>query len=102
LVEEGSRGRVRCRSCHSGCSTFTRWRCRAATASEIAHRPARGEPLTGAPFGTVTQDANDGSFGILVIRRRVDHVWTVTAQDHGFASKADALARMELHLREGG
>jgi hypothetical protein len=52
-------------------------------------------------FGTLTQDANDGSFGVLVMRRRVDHVWTVTAQDHGFASKAEALARMELHLREG-
>ena len=55
----------------------------------------------GRAFGTVTQDANDGSFGILVMRRRVDHVWTVTAQYHGFGSEADALARMELHLREG-
>ena len=55
----------------------------------------------GLACGTVTQDVNDGSFGILVMRRRVDHAWTVTAQDHGFASKAEALARMELHLREG-
>jgi hypothetical protein len=66
-------------------------------------RPPTGAWRTadGRAFGTVTQDANDGSFGILVMRRRVDHVWTVTAQDHGFASKGDALARMELHLREG-
>src|SRR6516225_8331793 len=55
----------------------------------------------GRAWGTVTRDVNDGSFGILVMRRRVDHVWTVTAQDHGFANKADALARMELHLAEG-
>jgi hypothetical protein len=55
----------------------------------------------GLACGTVTHDVNDGSFGILVMRRRVDQVWTVTAQDHGFVSKAKALARMELHLREG-
>ena len=55
----------------------------------------------GRAWGTVTQDVNDGSFGILVMRRRVDHVWTVTTQHHGFANKADALAHMELHLAEG-
>jgi hypothetical protein len=38
----------------------------------------------GRACGTVTRDVNDGSFGILVMRRRVDHVWTVTAQCHGF------------------
>ena len=66
-------------------------------------RPPIGawETVDGHAYGTVTQDVNDGSFGILVMRRRVDHVWTVTVQDHGFASKADALARMELCLREG-
>jgi len=55
----------------------------------------------GRACGTVTRDENDGSFGILVMRRRVDHVWTVTAQDHGFASKVAALARLGVHLREG-
>ena len=55
----------------------------------------------GLACGVVTRDGTDGSFGLLVMRRRVDQVWIVTAQDHSFVSKADALARMEPLLREG-
>ena len=55
----------------------------------------------GGACGIITCDVNDGSFGILMMRRRVDHVWAVTARDQGFVSEADALARMEPLLREG-
>ena len=29
--------------------------------------------------GVLRRDETDGSFGLLVMRRRVDHVWAVTA-----------------------
>jgi hypothetical protein len=48
-----------------------------------------------------TQDVDDESFGFLVMRRRVDLVWTLTAKEHGFASKAEACARMEPRLKNG-
>lgn len=51
--------------------------------------------------GVLTQDVNDGSFGVLVMRRRVDHVWSVVAQEHGFRSKAKACAHMEPILQDG-
>jgi hypothetical protein len=51
--------------------------------------------------GAVTEDINDGSFGILVMRRRVDNVWTVTAQKEGFPTKTGALAHLEPLLRDG-
>ena len=49
----------------------------------------------------VTRDVNDGSFGVLILRRRIDLVRTVTASEHGFASNAEACARMEPCLKEG-
>jgi hypothetical protein len=44
---------------------------------------------------------NDGSFGIIVMRRRVDSVWTVTVKEHGFRSRAEACAHMEPCLKDG-
>lgn len=41
----------------------------------------------GLACGVVTRDVNDGSFGFLFMRRRVDHVWTVTAKEHALTSK---------------
>jgi hypothetical protein len=55
----------------------------------------------GLACGVVTQDVNDGSFGFLVMRRRVDLVWTVMAKEHGFASKAEAYERMDPRLKNG-
>jgi hypothetical protein len=55
----------------------------------------------GLACGVVTRDVNDGNFGFLVMRRRMDHVWTVTAQDRGFTSKAEACIRMEVCLKDG-
>jgi hypothetical protein len=55
----------------------------------------------GLACGVVTQDVTDESFGFLVMRRQVDLVWTVTAKEHGFASKAEACARMEPRLKNG-
>jgi hypothetical protein len=55
----------------------------------------------GIAWGAVTQDINDGSFGFLVMRQRIDHVWTVTAQKHGLLSKADACECMKPLLHKG-
>lgn len=51
--------------------------------------------------GVITQYASDASFGVLVMRRRVDHVWTVTSQRNGFQSKGKAFAHMKSLMREG-
>lgn len=55
----------------------------------------------GMVCGIVTQKTEDGSLGIIAMRRRVDHVWTVTGEEIGFASLEDAKARLELLLRIG-
>lgn len=48
--------------------------------------------------GVVRRDEDDGSFGILVMRRRVDHVWTITADKHGFASEIQAISELQQRL----
>jgi hypothetical protein len=53
-------------------------------------------------MGAVTRDANDGSFGVLVLRRREDHVWAVVRQEHGFADSTGARTTIESSMREGG
>ena len=50
-------------------------------------------------FGVVTEDEEAGSVGILVARRRVDHVWVVTVEEQSFASVEDARSRLALLLR---
>lgn len=55
----------------------------------------------GRACGVVTRDEDDGDFGAIVMRRRVDYVWTVTAQEHGFRTSSDARTRMESMLKEG-
>jgi hypothetical protein len=66
-------------------------------------RPPIGAWLNDDGFGCgiVTKDVNDGSFGIIVMRRRVDSVWIVTVKEYGFRSKAEACAYMEPCLKEG-
>lgn len=51
--------------------------------------------------GVVRRDEADGSFGILVMRRRVDYVWAVTTDNHGFASAAQAISDLQRHLCGG-
>jgi hypothetical protein len=55
----------------------------------------------GLACGVVTRDANDGSFGVLVMRRRQDRVWAVVLQAHGFVDLTDARAKIESSMREG-
>ena len=55
----------------------------------------------GLACGVVTRDATDGSFGFLVMRRRVDFVWIVTSKEHGFTSKTEACARMGPCMKDG-
>ena len=55
----------------------------------------------GRACGVLTRDDDEGTFGIMVMRRRVDGVWTVTAQEHGFGASSDALAKMPSLLKEG-
>lgn len=51
--------------------------------------------------GIVTRDDDSCDFGLLVIRRRVDHVWTITSKECGLASFDEALAKLELLLKDG-
>ncbi|MBO9501646.1 hypothetical protein [Brevundimonas sp. A19_0] len=55
----------------------------------------------GTACGIARCDDITGVFGVLVMRRRVDHVWTVVADEHGFASLEETKARIKLLLREG-
>ena len=55
----------------------------------------------GLSCGVVTEDVLDGGFGILVLRRRVDDVWTVVAEHYGFQSRDTACGHMARQLREG-
>ena len=66
-------------------------------------RPPVGawQSADGVACGVVKRDVNDGSLGVLIIRRRVDHVWTVTAEEHGFVSIAEVRERVKALLREG-
>src|SRR5271155_3623026 len=51
--------------------------------------------------GVLTRDDNDGRFGVLVMRRRQDHVWMITLQQHELPTAAEARAMMELAMKEG-
>ena len=52
-------------------------------------------------FGVVTEDEQDGRFGILVMRRRVDDVWTIVAERYGFQTQDAACKHMASQLRDG-
>lgn len=51
-------------------------------------------------YGVVTEEAEE-DYGILVVRRRIDGVWTVTKEEHGFCSREAARASLETLLIEG-
>jgi hypothetical protein len=51
--------------------------------------------------GIVTHNAVADNFGIIVMRRRLDSIWTVTRQEVGFPSIDAAAAAMEPDLAEG-
>ena len=42
-------------------------------------------------WGAVTRDMNDQSFGILVMRRREDHVWVMVRHEQGFSDSNDVV-----------
>ena len=52
-------------------------------------------------WGAVTRDVNDQIFGVLVMRRREDHVWVMVYQEHGFSDSTDARTVIESSMREG-
>lgn len=56
---------------------------------------------SGKVCGIVTQHAHDGSLGVIAMRRRIDDVWTVTAEELGFGSLEDAKSRLAALLRIG-
>jgi hypothetical protein len=54
----------------------------------------------GNAYGVVTCEETSRDFGILVIRRRIDQVWTVTQEMHGLPSRESARSALESHLVE--
>lgn len=65
-------------------------------------RPPVGAWTTanGRACAALARDDGDGSFGVRVMRRRVDHVWTVVAEQHGFPDQDEAMSRIRSLLRE--
>jgi hypothetical protein len=55
----------------------------------------------GLACGIVTRHVNDQTFGIIVLRRREDHVWTKTAEENRLPDVAAARRRAEAAMREG-
>jgi len=55
----------------------------------------------GLACGCVRRDEDQASFGVLIMRRRIDDVWTVTSDEHGFESATAAEAALRLRMREG-
>ena len=55
----------------------------------------------GISCGVLTRSDDAGLFGVLVMRRRVDLVWAVTAEQDGFDTEAKAKAFLAASLREG-
>ncbi len=52
-------------------------------------------------WAAVTRDVNDRSFGILVMRRREDHLWVKVRQEHGFSNSTDARTAIRTSMNEG-
>ena len=62
---------------------------------------AAWQTTDGLGCGVLTQDVRDQTFGILVMRRRMDRVWTVVTRRYGFSSRGDAWLILEQQLRNG-
>lgn len=56
----------------------------------------------GLGSGVIRRDENDGTFGILAMRRRVDNVWSVIADKHDFTTAEEALTDLQHFLCDGG
>lgn len=55
----------------------------------------------GTSIGVVTKCVDSGDFGLLAMRRRVDQVWTVVAEEKPFERIGGARERLEPLLRHG-
>ncbi len=51
--------------------------------------------------GIITQDVNDGTFGIIVLRRREDQVWMLTAEAMGIVNLDKARVLAGAAMKEG-
>lgn len=69
----------------------------------FGNRPPVGAWLSedGLSCGILRHDLNDRSYGVLVMRRRTDQVWTVTAEREGYAAEKEALAQLPPLLKDG-
>jgi len=55
----------------------------------------------GIACGIATRQSQGGAFGLKIMRRRVDSVWAVTADETGFSTLEEAKARIEPLLKIG-
>ncbi|SDH23787.1 hypothetical protein SAMN04487926_10311 [Paraburkholderia steynii] len=55
----------------------------------------------GLAFGVVTRDVNDGSIGVLALRRREDDVWSIVCREHGLGTVTGAVALLKSAMKEG-
>jgi hypothetical protein len=68
---------------------------------DFGERPPIGawQSEDGRTCGAITRDMRNGSFGILVMRRREDQLWLVLLQEHGFINAVDARIAIEDSMR---
>lgn len=52
-------------------------------------------------WGAVTRGVNDRTFGILVMRRREDHVWVMVREENGLSDSTDARTAIKSSMKEG-
>jgi len=55
----------------------------------------------GRSWGALTRRDADGTFGLIVMRRRVDGVWTLVGEETEQTSSLDAQAKLTFLLRDG-
>lgn len=48
----------------------------------------------------ITCDVQNGAYGILVMRRRLDQVWVISGQEHGLTGQSEAMLALEPLMRE--
>jgi len=62
---------------------------------------SRWKSRDGGSVGAVLFDPDKGDFGVLTLRRQVDHRFVITRQHHGLRTQDDALADLMTAMRPG-
>ncbi len=53
---------------------------------------------SGVAFGAITQDMHTGQFGLIALRRQVDHIWRIAIDERRINTKAQVLEKLKNYL----